>query len=47
MLVPMESQCLTLRKGYLTPELAIGWRIGKYVEEFFDGLEEVGIARSP
>ncbi|BCO10386.1 hypothetical protein GF1_27620 [Desulfolithobacter dissulfuricans] len=44
MLIPMELHCLTLRKGYLSPELAIGWQIGKYVEEFFDGLEEVWIA---
>ena len=44
MLVPLELHCLTLQKGYLSPELAIGWQIGKYVEEFFDGLEEVGIA---
>lgn len=44
MLVPMELHNLTLKRGYLSPELAIGWRIGKYVEEFFDGLEDVGIA---
>ncbi|MDA3971113.1 MAG: hypothetical protein PF442_07160 [Desulfobulbaceae bacterium] len=44
MLVPMELHNLTLKKGYLSPELAIGWRIGKYVEEFFAGLEDVGIA---
>jgi hypothetical protein len=28
----------------MSPELAIGWQVGKYVAEFFDGLEEVGIA---
>jgi hypothetical protein len=40
----MKLHCLTLHKGYLSPELAIGWQIGKYIEEFFDGLDEVGIA---
>jgi len=40
----MELHNLTLRRGYLSPELAIGWQIGKYVEECFDGLEEVGVA---
>jgi len=40
----MELHNLTQRRGYLSPELAIGWQIGKYVEECFDGLEEVGIA---
>ncbi len=44
MLVAMELHNLTQRRGYLSPELAIGWQIGKYVAEFFDGLEEVGIA---
>ena len=44
MLVPMELHSLTQRRGYLSPELAIGWQIGKYVAEFFDGLEEVEIA---
>lgn len=44
MLVPMELHNLTQMRGYLSSELAIGWRIGKYVEEFFDGLEEVRIA---
>ena len=44
MLVPMELHSLTLKRGYLSPELAIGWQIGKYVAEFFDGLEEVEIA---
>lgn len=44
MLVPIELHSLTMRVGYLSPDLAIGWRIGKYVEVFFDGLEEVSIA---
>lgn len=44
MLVPLELHSLTQRRGYLSPELAIGWQIGKYVAEVFDGLDEVGIA---
>ncbi|MBU0681524.1 MAG: hypothetical protein KKD73_08890 [Proteobacteria bacterium] len=44
MLVPMELYNLTLKKGHLSPELTIGWRVGKYVEEFFAGLEDVSIA---
>lgn len=44
MLVPMELHSLIQRKGYLSPELAIGWQIGKYVSGFFDGLAEVEIA---
>jgi len=40
----MELHSLTQKRGYLSPELVIGWQIGKYVTEFFDGLEEVGIA---
>lgn len=44
MLVPMELHSLVQRNGYLSPELAIGWQIGKYVSEFFDGLADVEIA---
>ena len=44
MLVPMELYGLTQRMGYLSPDLAIGWQVGKYVHEFFDGLQGVRIA---
>ncbi|HFQ80199.1 MAG TPA: hypothetical protein ENK33_02355 [Desulfobacterales bacterium] len=44
MLVPIELYCLAQKKGYLSPDLAIGWQIGKYVAEFFDGLRDVKIA---
>jgi formylmethanofuran dehydrogenase subunit E len=44
MLVPIELYSLTQRMGHLSPDLAIGWQIGKYVHEFFDGLQEVRIA---
>ncbi len=44
MLVPIELYCLAQKKGYLSPDLAIGWQVGKYVEEFFDGLRDVKTA---
>lgn len=44
MLVPIELYSLSQRMGYLSPDLAIGWQIGKYAQEFFDGLQEVRIA---
>ncbi len=44
MLVTMELYGLTQRVGQLTPELAMGWQIGKYVRECFDGLGEVRMA---
>ncbi|MFW8600977.1 hypothetical protein ACOHYD_05800 [Desulfobacterota bacterium M19] len=44
MLVPIELYCLIQKKGYLSPDLAIGWQIGRYVEEVFDGLRDVKIA---
>ncbi len=44
MLVPMDLYSLVQRKGYLSPEMAIGWKIGTYVEECFDDLSEVGVA---
>lgn len=31
------------RKGYLSPELAIGWKVGQYAAEFFDGLENITV----
>ena len=43
-LVPIELYSLTQRMGYLSPDLAVGWQIGKYVQEFFDGLQNVRIA---
>ncbi|WP_457574816.1 hypothetical protein [Desulfolithobacter sp.] len=40
----MEIHRLVQLRGYLSPELVIGWQVGKYAEEFFAGLEEVAIA---
>ncbi|MFH2005895.1 MAG: hypothetical protein ABI333_04820 [bacterium] len=39
MIVPIELQRIALRRGYLSPEIALGWRLGVYLREFFDGLE--------
>ncbi len=44
MIVPLELNLLAMRRGYLSPELAMGWRIGQYVTEFFSDLEQVRIA---
>lgn len=39
MIVPIELQRIALRKGYLSPEIALGWRLGTYLRDFFDGLD--------
>ncbi len=44
MLVPLELSLLAHQRGYLSPELALGWRIARHVREVFDGLEHVRIA---
>lgn len=44
MLVPIELQSLSLPDGHLSPEFALGWRIGTYVREFFSGLDDVRLA---
>ncbi len=44
MIVPMNLYSLVQRKGYLSPEMAIGWKIGMYVEECFDDFSDVGVA---
>ncbi len=44
MLVPIELYRLVNRLGYLSPELALGWRLGGYFKEFFDGLEVVRLS---
>ncbi len=44
MIVPMDLYSLVQRKGYLSPEMAIGWKIGTYVAEYFDDLSDVGVA---
>ncbi len=44
MLLPLDLAILAWKESYVSPELAIGWRIGRYAHEFFDGLEQVRIA---
>jgi hypothetical protein len=44
MLLPLDLAVLAWKESYLSPELAIGWRLGRYAHEFFDGLEQVRIA---
>lgn len=44
MLVPLALYGLTQKTGYLSPELAMGWQIGNYVDEFFAGLGDVRVA---
>lgn len=40
----MDLQRLANRLGYLSPELALGWKLGEYLEQYFDGLEVTRIA---
>lgn len=44
MLVSIELYNLSLHRGYLSPLLAIGWRIGDYLRDFFNSLDEVRMA---
>jgi formylmethanofuran dehydrogenase subunit E len=44
MLVPLELSIIANKCGYLSPELALGWCIGKYIDEFFNGLDDTRIA---
>ncbi len=43
MLVPIELHLLSQRHGHLSPELAIGWRIGSYLREIFQDLSQLRI----
>lgn len=38
MIVPLELHRIAMRQGYLSPELALSWRLADYLREFFDGL---------
>jgi hypothetical protein len=44
MLLPMELSVLAHNKGYVSPELAMGWRVGTYIREFFSGLQDILVA---
>ncbi len=39
MIIPIELQRIVLRKGYLSPEITLGWRLADYLRDFFGGLE--------
>lgn len=44
MLVPLNLAALAWRQSHLSPELTLGWRLGSYAHECFDGLDQVRIA---
>ena len=44
MLLPLDLAALAWRHSDLTPELALGWRLGRYAHDWFDGLDRVRIA---
>ena len=44
MLVPLDLAALAWKQSHLSPELALGWRLGRHAHECFDGLEQVRIA---
>jgi hypothetical protein len=44
MLLPLELSILSRNKGYVSPELALGWRVGTYIREFFTDLHDIRIA---
>jgi len=43
-IVPFELSILGTRRGYVSPELALGWRIGDHAREVFGGLDHVQMA---
>lgn len=44
MLIPLELDILAKRCGNLSPGLALGWRIGGFIQEYFNDLEDARIA---
>jgi len=44
MLVPLDLAALAWKQSHLSPELALGWRLGRHAHECFNGLEQVRIA---
>ncbi len=44
MLVPIELALLSREKGYVNPEISLGWRVGTWLREYFDGLQDIRIA---
>jgi len=44
MIVPLELSLLGGRKGYVSPELTLGWRIGVHAREMFSSLADINVA---
>lgn len=44
MLVPLDLAALAWKQCRLTPELALGWRLGRHAHDCFNGLNRVRIA---
>ncbi len=44
MLVPLDLAALAWKQSHLSPELALGWRLGRHAHDCFDGLDQVRIA---
>ena len=44
MIIPIELFQLGTRNIYVSPDLALGWRIGVHARETFDGLKDVRVA---
>ncbi|OQX17708.1 MAG: hypothetical protein BWK76_09790 [Desulfobulbaceae bacterium A2] len=44
MLVPLALSMLANRHGWLSAEMALGWRLARLAAEMYDGLEQVRIA---
>lgn len=44
MLVPLDLAALAWKQSHLSPEMALGWRLGRHAHDCFDGLDQVRIA---
>ncbi len=44
MILPLDLAALAWKQSHLSPELALGWRLGRHAHEWFSGLEDVRIA---
>jgi hypothetical protein len=44
MLLPLDLAALAWKLGHISPELALGWRLGRHAHDFFCGLDGVRIA---
>ena len=44
MIVPLDLYVLVQKLGRCTPSLVLGWRVGHYLQEMFEGLAELRLA---